>query len=180
MPPAATSPVPPQQPPPAARKDPQRPTSGDKAATKTSPRKRAVSPKPLSSSQASAAPPAKEPRRPPPPPAEYLFESQIMAPAPGTTFYQLALTRGGEVVLRDWPRPRYSQLMAKQVVRPGESTASFALYAAAEDDHRLATKVKAIFGQDVYDKAAAVVTDYLQQHPNQQMPQQEYNFTGSS
>ncbi|KAJ1499138.1 hypothetical protein HMI55_004565, partial [Coelomomyces lativittatus] len=37
-----------------------------------------------------------------------LFETQAVAPAPGQTFYQ-ALIDKDKVILRDWPKLRYSQ-----------------------------------------------------------------------
>lgn len=42
-------------------------------------------------------------------PAKDLFQSQMIAPAHGTTYYQVVVNDKNEVILRDWPRQRYSE-----------------------------------------------------------------------
>ncbi|KAI8617092.1 hypothetical protein BC830DRAFT_1115279 [Chytriomyces sp. MP71] len=80
---------------------------------------------------------------------DIVFETQQIMPAPGTTYFQLVV-ESDRVLLRDWPRQRYSQKWTRNGgLNPGQKIISLESFIAGEKDEELVH----IFGQDVYDKA---------------------------
>ncbi|KAJ3391004.1 hypothetical protein HDU84_006676 [Entophlyctis sp. JEL0112] len=88
-----------------------------------------------------------------------LFETQQIMPAPGTTYYQLVI-ESDRVLLRDWPRQRYSQKWTRDgALNPGQKVIK------TEDfiDDELKTELVYIFGQETYDMAIAAAKASLKQ-----------------
>ncbi|KAJ3031495.1 UNVERIFIED_CONTAM: hypothetical protein HDU68_003436 [Siphonaria sp. JEL0065] len=78
-----------------------------------------------------------------------LFETQQMMPSPGTTYFQLVV-QNDRVLLRDWPRQRYSQKWTRDGgLNPGEKVYNTRFFIDGEDKDQLVY----IFGMDVYDRA---------------------------
>ncbi|KAI9189472.1 hypothetical protein H9P43_000905 [Blastocladiella emersonii ATCC 22665] len=91
-----------------------------------------------------------------PAPTPVLFESQATAPAPAQTYYQVVV-ESSRVVLRDWPKLRYSQAIAKQAVHPSQVSVPVEEY--VESDAR--DKVREIFGDATADKIDGLVRDLV-------------------
>ncbi|KAI9326117.1 hypothetical protein BDR26DRAFT_150219 [Obelidium mucronatum] len=78
-----------------------------------------------------------------------LFETQQMMPSPGTTYFQLVV-QSDRVLLRDWPRQRYSQKWTRDGgLNPGEKVYNTRYFIDGEDKDQLVY----IFGMDLYDLA---------------------------
>ncbi|KAJ3049319.1 hypothetical protein HK097_009685 [Rhizophlyctis rosea] len=120
------------------------------------------------------------------PQGNVIFETQQIAPAPGQTWFQLAVLEGrgrsagdgggegelegeegheirprsgkpdptdGIVVLRDWPKKRFSQKWTRNGPNPGERRMKYEDFLQGELEERLVY----IFGRDVYDTAIRAV-----------------------
>ncbi|KAJ3062715.1 hypothetical protein HDU98_001425 [Podochytrium sp. JEL0797] len=78
-----------------------------------------------------------------------LFESQQIMPSPGQTYFQLVV-QSDRVLLRDWPRQRYSQKWTRDGgLNPGEKVYTISNFLRGEDEDQIIY----VFGQEVYDKA---------------------------
>ncbi|KNE61581.1 hypothetical protein AMAG_18652 [Allomyces macrogynus ATCC 38327] len=87
-----------------------------------------------------------------------LFECQALAPSPGQTFYHVTVERDqARVALRDWPRLRYSQAMAKQSVQPGQVVESFQEYL----DGSIQDKIREVFGDGTAQTIRNIVQEQL-------------------
>ncbi|KAJ3354278.1 hypothetical protein GGF32_002620 [Allomyces javanicus] len=76
----------------------------------------------------------------------------------GQTFYHVTVERDqARVVLRDWPRLRYSQAMAKQSVQPGQVVESFQEYL----DGSIQDKIREVFGDDTAQTIRNIVQEQL-------------------
>ncbi|KAJ3354281.1 hypothetical protein GGF32_002623 [Allomyces javanicus] len=74
------------------------------------------------------------------------------------TFYHVTVERDqARVVLRDWPRLRYSQAMAKQSVQPGQVVESFQEYL----DGSIQDKIREVFGDDTAQTIRNIVQEQL-------------------
>ncbi|KAJ3365904.1 hypothetical protein GGF31_008184 [Allomyces arbusculus] len=138
--------APPPDAPPPARLRP-------KGATRspTSPKSRTTSKEGPGAARASAASPTSDK-------SPVLFECQALAPSPGQTFYHVTVERDqARVVLRDWPRLRYSQAMAKQSVQPGQVVESFQEYL----DGSIQDKIREVFGDDTAQTIRNIVQEQL-------------------
>ncbi|KAI9205162.1 uncharacterized protein BJ171DRAFT_581368 [Polychytrium aggregatum] len=80
-----------------------------------------------------------------------VFESQMIAPAPGQTYYQISVEPPW-VYLRDWPRARLSQKWTRDgAVNPGMVKVPLSEYVQGE----LKPQIVTIFGSEVYEKSVA-------------------------
>ncbi|KAJ3034244.1 hypothetical protein HDV00_005237, partial [Rhizophlyctis rosea] len=126
-----------------------------------------------------------------------IFETQQIAPAPGQTWFQLAVLEGrgasgggsggeegngeegeggkeggeererpksskpdprnGVVVLRDWPKKRFSQKWTRNGPNPGERRMTYEEFLQGELEERLVY----IFGRDTYDAAVRAVQQVI-------------------
>ncbi|KAJ3090817.1 hypothetical protein HK102_002560 [Quaeritorhiza haematococci] len=110
------------------------------------------------SSNPAPAPPRSKPAKQPDEIHEHLdrthhdtiFETQTIAPAPGTTYYQLAVLTGDRIVLRDWPRQRMSQKWTRDgALNPGQTAFTYEDFLAGEMKEKLVW----IFGEHTYQIA---------------------------
>ncbi|TPX32327.1 hypothetical protein SmJEL517_g04502 [Synchytrium microbalum] len=79
-----------------------------------------------------------------------IFESQMMSPSPGTTYFQVAVMADeGKVILRDWPRQRFSQKWTRDgALNPGQISETCENFVAGS----LKDEITRIFGVETYDK----------------------------
>ncbi|KAJ3298481.1 hypothetical protein BCR33DRAFT_781981 [Rhizoclosmatium globosum] len=78
-----------------------------------------------------------------------LWETQQIMPAPGTTYFQLVV-QSDRVLLRDWPRQRFSQKWTRDGgLNPGEKVFKTQYFIDGEDRDQLVY----IFGRKLYDEA---------------------------
>lgn len=90
--------------------------------------------------------------------SKYLFETQQIAPSPGTTYYQLVVEQG-QVVLNDWPRQRFSQKWSRDgALNPGKNVYTFKEFIQGENREQFVS----IFGQELYDQAIEVSRKQLE------------------
>ncbi|TPX50308.1 hypothetical protein SeMB42_g02285 [Synchytrium endobioticum] len=82
-------------------------------------------------------------------PAGCIFESQMMSPAPGTTYFQVAVMADeGKVILRDWPRQRFSQKWTRDgALNPSQVTETCDNFVQGS----LKEEITRIFGASTYD-----------------------------
>ncbi|ORZ37001.1 hypothetical protein BCR44DRAFT_65117 [Catenaria anguillulae PL171] len=92
----------------------------------------------------------------PPPQTKPLFEAQCTAPAPSQTYFQVVV-QDGQVILRDWPKLRFSQAIAKQTVTPSAVSVKWEEY--KEDNLR--DKIREVFGEDVDNSIVNLVSEQL-------------------
>ncbi|KAI9224088.1 hypothetical protein BC828DRAFT_374379 [Blastocladiella britannica] len=85
-----------------------------------------------------------------------IFQSQTMAPAPGQTYYQVCVEET-RVLLRDWPKLRYSQAMAHQIASPGQVSVSLEEYA----DDGIKDKILEVFGAEIEHQISEHVNQLL-------------------
>ncbi|TPX61202.1 hypothetical protein PhCBS80983_g01294 [Powellomyces hirtus] len=75
-----------------------------------------------------------------------LFETHRMAPAPSQTYWQLMVLSDGHVVVRDWPRKRFSTKWTRDgEINPGEKKVPFDEMAEWEE------RIRTIFGDAVWE-----------------------------
>ncbi|KAJ3327664.1 hypothetical protein HDU76_011367 [Blyttiomyces sp. JEL0837] len=87
-----------------------------------------------------------------------LFESQQIMPAPGQTYFQIAVEKK-RVILRDWPRQRLSQKWTRDGnLNPGQLVISLKDFV----DGELKEKIVWIFGEEVYENALAAAREALE------------------
>ncbi|KAJ3396978.1 hypothetical protein HDU92_001269 [Lobulomyces angularis] len=90
--------------------------------------------------------------------SKYLFETQQIAPAPGTTYFQLVVKDENEVLLRDWPRQRFSQKWTRNgQLNPGEVKVKIGDFV----DGEMKEKLIWIFGVEIYNDALRVAKNAI-------------------
>lgn len=87
-----------------------------------------------------------------------LFETQQMMPSPGTTYFQLSV-QSDRVVLRDWPRQRFSQRWSRNgLLNPGQQITTLKEFVDGEWKEELIS----VFGKEIYEKALSITRDEIQ------------------
>ncbi|KAJ1531139.1 hypothetical protein HK096_008048, partial [Nowakowskiella sp. JEL0078] len=77
-----------------------------------------------------------------------LFSTQQVAPAPGTTYYQLVVQEKDSILLRDWPKQRMSQKWTRDgALNPGQVEITYSEFL----DGELKEQLLWIFGEDVVE-----------------------------
>ncbi|KAI8822114.1 uncharacterized protein EV422DRAFT_525690 [Fimicolochytrium jonesii] len=85
-----------------------------------------------------------------------LFETRITAPSPSQTYWQLLVMPSGLVVLRDWPKKRFSTRWTRDgAINPGERK----IPAHEVEDHR--ERIISIFGEEVWERVEGLVQEHL-------------------
>ncbi|KAJ3114746.1 hypothetical protein HK100_001565 [Physocladia obscura] len=86
-----------------------------------------------------------------------LFETQQIMPSPGTTYFQLVIETD-RVLLRDWPRQRFSQKWTRDgSLNPGQKIIKIEDFLNKDSKAELVY----IFGNEVYEKAVEVARQAL-------------------
>ncbi|KAI8588175.1 hypothetical protein BDZ88DRAFT_508304 [Geranomyces variabilis] len=80
---------------------------------------------------------------------ETLFETHVQAPSPSQTYWQIMVLADGNVVLRDWPRKRFSTKWTRDGdLNPSEKKLPWAEVGEWEE------RIKVVFGKTVWETVA--------------------------
>ena len=104
-----------------------------------------------------------------PPGKKYEFEMKKQGEPPSTTFYQLIVQSEPEklVILREWPRLRYSQRQNKHAADPLQREIEWyqlvekSVGSQAGDGSWLETKIRSIYGPEILDKVKETILQLL-------------------